>query len=124
MKPTKELIKELTQIQRDLVIKMQKEGVLVCPHYDKGYLFRRLEELGIFVRTSRPGAGSHTYVLSPDWENVDVNIPQRVRKRDVPPIEDGRPVIPDPPKKKLTRPPAVYSNRSNEELIDHILKNY
>lgn len=35
-----------------------------------------------------------------------------------------RAVQADPPTEKINRPPAVYSNRSHEELIDHILKSY
>jgi hypothetical protein len=31
------------------------------------------------------------------------------------------PVLPDPPKEKMVRPPAVYSNKSREDYINEVL---
>lgn len=36
---------------------------------------------------------------------------------------DSQPFTPDPPKEKIDRPKAVYSNPSREELISKILRN-
>jgi hypothetical protein len=44
-------------------------------------------------------------------------VPEAIKEKEKDPI-------PDPPKKKPQRPPAIYSNRSVDQLIDHILKNY
>lgn len=44
------------------------------------------------------------------------------RKRRTPEfIERARGMIPDPPKQNIVRPPAVYSNKSREELINEVL---
>ncbi|MBN8852247.1 MAG: hypothetical protein BGO55_00695 [Sphingobacteriales bacterium 50-39] len=52
------------------------------------------------------------YLLPEEWKKSEKKAPYL------------RAVQPDPPEEKINRPPALYSNRSHEELIDYILKSY
>jgi hypothetical protein len=108
---------------RHVIETIRKEGFY--RRYDaRGVaLLRQMEELNIIL--VMPGArGGRFYILEDAWEKVDLDVAQRQRKAAVRsyPVHE-LPPIPDPPK-VINRPPAVYSNRSQKELIDHVLKNY
>lgn len=108
---------------RHVIETIRKEGFY--RRYDANgiALIRRMEEMNIVILM--PGArGGRFYVLVEAWENVDIDIPQRDRTPIARPGSKCElPPIPDPPS-KLVRPPAVYSNPSQKELIDDVLKNY
>lgn len=114
------MIRQLTNAQKREIIAMQEGLLQVCttdPYRQRA--LRTLVTRGIAVHDHY----SRFYTLVPEWQNVNV-CPDKPMPPPAPVITESRPVIPDPPKKQFIRPPAVYSNRSQEDLIDHILKTY
>jgi hypothetical protein len=122
MKPTKELIRDLSPAQRQVILNTRTAGKYV--RYDSAgiMLLRRMVELGILVEEKSRKKGIEVS-LAPGWEEVDIDVTPRKREPWVL-AGDCPTVIPDPPKPKIVRPPTIYSNRSQQELIDHVLKNY
>lgn len=115
MKPTKETIRALSPPQRKVIQRIQTAGEYRRRYDVAGVALLRILEAKKIIQL-KPGFDC-LYILMPEWETVDVDIPQRVRKVYLPTEKTPRP---DPPR-KMMRPPAIYSNRSREELIDNIL---
>jgi len=80
------------------------------------------------------GAESPLYSLAVAWKEVDVSKkpPKKMRLAPEGPYaskslekKSAKKLMPSPEKGPVVkRPPAKYSNLSQDDLIDHILKNY
>jgi len=115
MKPTKEAIRALTPPQRQAIHEVRSAMQYSPKGRAATRVFNHLADRKIVLL--KPGHND-LYVIHPDWQYVNVDLPDRERK--VYPRQE-KVVIPDPPK-RMIRPPAIYSNRTREQLIDNILK--
>lgn len=128
MQPTRFQITTLTAAQRLAIIDLQTH-ISVKVYVGKNIqVYKNLVAIGAAVL--HPSSGlQNEFVIAAGWETVDVKRPARGSREDtlankVFGLGEEAGVIPDPPKKKIQRPPAIYSNRSYDEVIDHVLKNY
>lgn len=109
--------RSLTPCQRTIVRELQKVGTLAVKTGWMMKTYRNLVKKGVVRRPE--GAPPNVFELTEPWKDL----PERpVVERQK--VIAGPPIAPDPPKKKIVRPPAVYSNGpSREERIDQILKS-
>ena len=127
MKSIEAIIKTLTPAQRSAITDPQTQGTMKIFSGRTRQTYMVLLTLG--AATLKDGS-TNEFVIGKGWEEIDVSIQSRgargpygVVTKDISCLVEKE-VIPDAPKKKIQRPPAVYSNRSHNELIDHVLKNY
>lgn len=120
MQPTEARLKTLTPVQRQLIADLQVKGIVKVAEPKAMAVYRRLVTLGAAIWEP---LSKNEFRIAEGWEAVDVSF-QRREPRGPYTAEDFLPFVPDPPKKILVRPPAVYSNRSQNDIIDHVLKNY
>jgi len=125
-------MRNLTQAQKKEIRILQQELVVKTDDRRRKQMLATLVRLGVVLHEFNTA----TYTLAAGWESRDLLDGHHPavfeHEKDVP---DGpstasrtrapysKAPIPDPPK-KISRPPAIYSNRSHQEHIDHILKNY
>ena len=127
MKSIETIIKTLTPAQRAAITDLQTQGTMKIFAGRTRQTYMVLVTLG--AATPKEGS-TNEFVIGKGWEEIDVAIqprgargPYSMVTKDISCLVENEP-IPDPPKPKMVRPPAVYSNRSHNELIDHVLKNY
>jgi len=120
MQPTPDNIAKLTPAQRRAVIMLQQEMVItpITSHTIRS--FNALSLYGLLEHV--PGAGQRTYRLIPEWQqakiptdDLDLDLSQKGKPF-------LKPIVPDPPKPRINRPPAVYDNcLTGDALVDQIL---
>lgn len=116
---------------------LQKEKVVIPTSRYQLRVLRGLKEKGI--ATSKLVNGEVVFRLVPAWKEVSftkklprkihLSAPEILQTKEIEtPVKQrpGRPAkekdpIPDPPKLKIVRPPAVYSNPSYHDRINAIL---
>lgn len=108
-----------------MIIELQRDGVVHLKDNYKHQFYLNQVEAGIIQHVM--GAKSlKVFELTRRWEKVKVVDPdpeiQAVVKKHQEVLKRHGIVTDEPP--VWERPPAEYSNRSQEQLIDHILKNY
>jgi len=136
LEPNERNIRRLTIARRREIERLRRDGLIAAETKWQARVLCDLVRIGIAVAH---GEGENPiYSLSAAWQEVDITqgIPSRIKL--APPAtfqpkeKAGDPAQrknnhdryekPDPPKAKFQRPPAVYSNRSWEQIIDEILK--
>jgi len=128
MEPTKTVIERLSKAQRREILLMQEKGEVEATSAPQKRVYNLLERFGVVVRIDS-GNVRRFYQLAPAWKDVNLASPKPrkpalYRPRPEPEKIDLKALglLPDPPKKRQ-RPPAEYSNRTREQIIDDIL-NY
>ena len=120
--PKLALLKGATAQQRKIIDLLTARGTLKASElsFTEIAILRRLRELGATAIDAPTG----TWYLSDHWNQVlEANAPTCPQPKPLPLKINTPPPLPDPPK-AWKRPPSIYSNRSHDELIDHILKTY
>lgn len=112
-------IKYLTNAQKREILAMQQELSVSTTDSYRQRTLRGLVTRGIAVHDHY----SRFYTLVPAWQHANVN-PDKPYAPMQPPAPAEKPPQPDPPKNEFVRPKAEYSNQSQEDFIDHILKTY
>ncbi|HET6255836.1 MAG TPA: hypothetical protein VFE32_17295 [Puia sp.] len=107
-------IRYLTEDQRREILAMQELLFVITTDIKRVRVLRSLINRGIAVQKDN----SAVYSLTEEWQKAEL----QEKPAPLPP-EKLKNVAPDPPR-QWERPPAIYSNMSQEERIDYILKNY
>lgn len=110
--------RSLTPCQRTIVRELQKVGTMKVKSGWMMKAYKNLLNKGV-VRRVEDSEITNVFELTEAWKDLP--------KRQIIPREKviiGPPIAPDPPKKKIVRPPKEYSNGPSwEERIDQILNS-